>query len=137
MPPEIVGQGPGGEPIVAGSWVFRMHDTHGYPLDLTLLDLKERGWGFDVCGYVEAARAAGWSDAKIRAHLTESHQMPPEAERLLDELLSLPRAILDNYLARKRALVCEAPRPPAGDAQGTTSHPFSPDPADSRAHPVR
>ena len=44
--------GPSG--TVAGVDAFRLYDTHGFPLDLTELMARERGYGVDVGGFEEA-----------------------------------------------------------------------------------
>jgi alanyl-tRNA synthetase len=48
--------------VLAGEVVFKLHDTYGFPPDLTGLILAERGIGIDEAGYqrsMEAQRAAG------------------------------------------------------------------------------
>lgn len=37
--------------IVAGSFAFELNDTFGFPIDLTELMAKERGWTVDIEGY--------------------------------------------------------------------------------------
>ncbi|MBL8961663.1 MAG: alanine--tRNA ligase [Gemmatimonadetes bacterium] len=47
----------GGTGTIAGDDVFRLYDTFGFPLDLTELMARERGYGVDVAGF-ETALAA-------------------------------------------------------------------------------
>ncbi|MEK7710817.1 MAG: alanine--tRNA ligase [Planctomycetota bacterium] len=39
------------QPIIPGNVAFRLHDTFGFPIDLTLLMAQERGMGVDVANY--------------------------------------------------------------------------------------
>ncbi len=50
----IRGSGATGSPVVAGDEAFRLYDTFGFPLDLTQLMARERGYEVDVSGF-EAA----------------------------------------------------------------------------------
>jgi alanyl-tRNA synthetase len=43
-----------GEPVVSGEDAFRLHDTHGFPLDLTELIARERGYEVDREGFERA-----------------------------------------------------------------------------------
>jgi alanyl-tRNA synthetase len=43
-------------PLVSGSEAFKLYDTFGFPIDLTVLMAQERGLGVDMAGY-EAERA--------------------------------------------------------------------------------
>ncbi len=56
MRPDSSGEeaAPGGAPTVSGEDAFRLHDTFGFPLDLTELIARERGYRVDVAGF-EAA----------------------------------------------------------------------------------
>ncbi|HCN83987.1 MAG TPA: alanine--tRNA ligase, partial [Sphingobacteriaceae bacterium] len=42
------------ERIVPGSFAFELSDTHGFPLDLTELMAREKGWTVDVIGFNKA-----------------------------------------------------------------------------------
>jgi alanyl-tRNA synthetase len=75
-----IGRGPNGEPIVNGAEVFKLTDTVGYPLELVTLSLRERGLGFDVPGFMRAARLAGWSQKRTLARILEG--APPAAHEI-------------------------------------------------------
>src|SRR5690606_25436913 len=40
--------------VVSGEDAFRLHDTHGFPLDLTELIARERGYEVDTAGFERA-----------------------------------------------------------------------------------
>jgi alanyl-tRNA synthetase len=42
---------PGSSGTVSAGDAFRLYDTYGFPLDLTELMARERGWGVDVAGF--------------------------------------------------------------------------------------
>src|SRR5690606_8951825 len=44
-------QGTKAVPVIAGADVFRMYDTFGFPLDLTELIARERGYTIDDAGF--------------------------------------------------------------------------------------
>ena len=52
----------GGQKVLPGSVVFLLHDTHGFPTDLTALIAAERGYTLDLPGFdaaMQAQRARG------------------------------------------------------------------------------
>jgi alanyl-tRNA synthetase len=50
-------RGEGERPILAGEEAFRLYDTYGFPLDLTSLMARERGYAVDTAGFEEALGA--------------------------------------------------------------------------------
>ncbi len=46
-----IGRGETDRPVIRGEDAFRLHDTFGFPLDLTELIARERGYGVDVDGF--------------------------------------------------------------------------------------
>jgi len=50
------------QPIIPGRVAFKLYDTYGFPLDLTELKARERGWAVDVAGFnhfMEEQKARG------------------------------------------------------------------------------
>jgi alanyl-tRNA synthetase len=54
---DAVAAGHEAAPVVPGEVAFRLHDTHGFPLDLTELIARERGYRVDVAGFETALDA--------------------------------------------------------------------------------
>src|SRR5690606_18834385 len=74
-------------PIISGDVAFKLHDTYGFPLDLTQLMAEERGMTVDVEGFetlMERARErsrgdAGDGEADLReqlVNLVQRHNLP-------------------------------------------------------------
>jgi alanyl-tRNA synthetase len=55
----------GARPLISGDEAFRLYDTFGFPLDLTELMARERGYEIDVTGFETALEA---QRARSRAH---------------------------------------------------------------------
>jgi alanyl-tRNA synthetase len=51
---EIVGLRASGKLVVGGETAFKLHDTFGFPVDLTQVIANERGFSVDVAGYDRA-----------------------------------------------------------------------------------
>jgi alanyl-tRNA synthetase len=51
---EIAAMRAGGDAVVGGATAFKLHDTFGFPVDLTQVIAQERGFGVDVAGYERA-----------------------------------------------------------------------------------
>lgn len=68
-----------------GATAFYLVDTIGLPLDLLKDELREKHCGFDVLGFVLAARSAGWPNKRIRATLCDG--APAEAATLIGRLV--------------------------------------------------
>lgn len=49
-----IGEGKAQAPVIAGDDAFRMYDTFGFPLDLTELIARERGYAVDTARFEEA-----------------------------------------------------------------------------------
>jgi alanyl-tRNA synthetase len=47
----------GDDRVLAGDLVFLLHDTHGFPTDLTALIAAEQGFSIDAAGFAEAMQA--------------------------------------------------------------------------------
>lgn len=77
------------KPVVEGVFLFYMIDSIGYPFDLLLLSLKEKGLGFDVKGFIEAAyKSKNYSAKRIKTLLME-HQPKncDDFEKIIDQLI--------------------------------------------------
>jgi alanyl-tRNA synthetase len=66
----------GGEegPVISGEDAFRLHDTFGFPLDLTELIARERGYRVDVAAFdaaLEAQRERSREDRRSAGPVTE------------------------------------------------------------------
>ena len=100
--------------VLPGRDAFMLHDTYGFPLDLTQKILAERGMSVDVAGYEEALR-----EQQERSRLASHFKRGGEAERW--SARGLPATIFTGYKdlqARARILALEV----AGQevAQATT-----------------
>ncbi len=52
--------------IVSGHEVFKLVDTHGLPLDIIVLELRDRGLGFNVHEFIDSALLAKWTPKRIK-----------------------------------------------------------------------
>jgi alanyl-tRNA synthetase len=66
-------------PVIPGDEAFRLYDTFGFPLDLTELMARERGYDVDVAGFDVALEA---QRARSRAHRAETASGSTDADRL-------------------------------------------------------
>ncbi|GIV98418.1 MAG: alanine--tRNA ligase [Herpetosiphonaceae bacterium] len=71
-----------GEAVLPGRDAFTLHDTYGFPLDLTEKILAERGLSVDSAGYEEARR-----EQQERARAATQFKRGSEAERWADRAL--------------------------------------------------
>lgn len=51
--------------VYKGDEIFKMVDTYGLPLDIIVLELREKGRGFDVLGFIDKALSVGWTKKRI------------------------------------------------------------------------
>ena len=83
---EIVGRGPGGEPVIDGATVFRVMDSEGAPLWAIRDYMRSKGWAFDTLGFVKAAVDSGnYTREKIVAKIRED--LMDDAPEIRDEVL--------------------------------------------------
>jgi alanyl-tRNA synthetase len=89
-PPDAEGpQDAAGDRVISGAEAFRLYDTFGFPLDLTQLIARERGYRVDTAGFEEALaeqrarsradRAAGGEGDASMETLGEWTLLDPEA----------------------------------------------------------
>jgi alanyl-tRNA synthetase len=77
----------GGGALVSGELAFRLHDTHGFPVELTREIASERGAGVDQEGF----------DAAMDRQRTMSKQAGTARKAGTAELLELYRSIVEEY----------------------------------------
>jgi alanyl-tRNA synthetase len=93
---------PKSAPIIPADVAFRLHDTFGFPVDLTLVMAQERGMSVDIAGYEklmeearELARNAGKTgDSAI-------HELPPAALAELAKNGAKPTDDSAKFILRK------------------------------------
>lgn len=66
-------------PVLSGDEAFRLYDTFGFPLDLTELMAKERGYAVDVEGFEQALEG---QRARSRAHRGDTATGQGDEDRL-------------------------------------------------------
>ena len=85
---EVAPPGPeeteGEAPVVAGHEVFRLYDTHGFPVDLTQLMAEERGYRVDLEGFQQELESQRERSRKDRDNQElQIREIPPEAWEVL------------------------------------------------------
>lgn len=66
---EYLAEKVGGEKVVDGDFAFRLYDTFGFPVDLTVVMAKEKGWVVDEVGFkanMEIQKNKGREDAEVK-----------------------------------------------------------------------
>ena len=58
--------------IVDGGKIFKLVDTWGLPLDIIVMELRERGLGFNVLQFAQSAKKAGWKSGRVHWMLKSS-----------------------------------------------------------------
>jgi alanyl-tRNA synthetase len=72
-------------PTIPGEDAFKLHDTYGFPVDLTELIARERGWHVDTAGYevaLEEQRARSRQDRKAAGHEVSADALAEGWERV-------------------------------------------------------
>lgn len=67
---------------LSGELAFRLHDTHGFPIEMAYLECKERGVSVDMGGFAGAAVRAGWKARRLHAMLAEGWLSKSDAEQV-------------------------------------------------------
>ena len=94
---EAAGRTSGGR--IGGDVAFKLHDTYGFPIDLTQVMAGERGLSVDVEGYerlMEAAREVSRRGGEGEQSIT----LTPDALAGLPQLSIHPTEDVDKYVAR-------------------------------------
>jgi len=58
---------------------FKMHDTYGVPLSITMDIARVRGYKVDLFAFAREALAAGWKSKRVQAVIREALQDQPVA----------------------------------------------------------
>ena len=79
-----VAAGTSPRPVIPGAEVFRLYDTFGFPVDLTLILAEERGYELDMAGFEEAlegqrrrSRGVIRAEATVGLRLRSTWDWPP------------------------------------------------------------
>jgi len=76
-----------GRPTISAEHAFKLHDTYGFPIDLTEVIAKEKNLAVDIVGYnrlmEEAREKARRGGRTVESHLA---QLPPDAIKQLETL---------------------------------------------------
>ncbi len=101
-----------GQPLITGDDAFKLHDTFGFPIDLTTLMAEERGLKVDVAGYErlmdeakDKARAGG---TKFAASGSGAMILQPENIAQLEMLNVARTADTDKFHGRDVAATVKA-----------------------------
>lgn len=73
--------------IVKGSEVFRLVDTYGIPLDIVVLEFRQKGLGFNIKTFIDSALKAGWKKKRIFWVLKSAQTTEPEAIKIIEKYL--------------------------------------------------
>ena len=85
------------EKIISGNTVFTLHDTFGFPMDLTRLIAHERGFAIDEEGFhtrmaeQKAAGRANWKGSGQVSISQSIHEIANETQPLLSGTINYPR----------------------------------------------
>jgi hypothetical protein len=61
--------------MITGELAFKLHDTHGFPIEMTYLERP-----VDMKGFCEVALKAGWKPKRLSALLAEGWLSKEDAE---------------------------------------------------------
>jgi len=88
----VVGKSDNNKSILSGDTIFKLMDTHGLPLDVITEILRRKDLGFDLFGFIKAAKASkNYSKKRIRTILVDNAPLEVDTEfyTRLDFLLSI------------------------------------------------
>ncbi len=105
-----------GRTVLPGEMAFRLYDTYGFPLDLTVDAAAERGLGVDTAGFeraLAAQRERARADRRARAISYRAQALPEDVA---------PTRFLGYETLRADAQVLAvSPAPPVPDGEGAES----------------
>lgn len=92
----------GPEKIISGKFLFHLIDSKGFPMDYALDMLRERGMGFNVPEFVEAAhKSKNFKAGRLLALLVDSqpgrHESKLTEEERAEHLMMLAAVIALEY----------------------------------------
>ena len=59
---------------IGGEFLFKLSDTHGFPIEIATEAILERGMTINWLEYIKAAKAAGWKNRKIKEKIKSAMQ---------------------------------------------------------------
>lgn len=51
--------------VLSGHDVFKLVDRYGLPLDIIVLELRERDFAFNTAEFIESAKKANWKKERV------------------------------------------------------------------------
>jgi alanyl-tRNA synthetase len=114
-PTSAVGGGEAGHRVISGEEAFKLYDTFGFPLDLTEVMARERGWEVDEEGFREALEE---QRARSRADRAASEGSPMRVPASRSGPCSCPSPLRSGSDGRRARRI-----PPYGRSSARTDAP--------------
>ncbi len=86
--------------LISGDDAFKLHDTYGFPVDLTQVMAEERGLTVDVAGYEALMEQAREASRKAGAGEAERFDLTPDSLARLKHMGVEPTKDVDKYHGR-------------------------------------
>lgn len=78
--------------VYSGHEIFKLVDTHGLPLDIINMVLREDGDIFRADEFIEAAKKGGWPDKRILNTMISAS--PLQGQELAELILKIQKMLL-------------------------------------------
>lgn len=78
--------------VYSGHDIFKLMDTHGLPLDVINMMLREQGDIFNAAEFIEAAKKSGWPDKRILNTMISAS--PLQGQELAELILKIQKMLL-------------------------------------------